>query len=375
MLHGKPLYSLTFLKEELQFTYTPTAALLFAPIALLPEMAATVLWTAASIGALVAIVWISLRMVGLADRRERLGLCLVMAAAALWLEPVLWHLLVGQIDLLLTALILADLSRPDAKRSKGIGLGVAAGVKLVPAVLILYLLATRRWRAAAVSTGVFAATIALGFAALPTQAARYFGELVLDPTRVGPLASPSNQSLQGIITRLVSNPGLAHTIWFNAAFIAIGVGLYLATKAHRAGEELMAIVVCALSGVLATPIAWTHHWVWVIPGLIVWGRKAWERRIPKLWAGLAAVAAVFVAWPTWLWPQLPSGWHWAVITTGSWGLNGATELLAITDQAFAGYTRLLETAYPAMAVVALVLVAKDLKSREALALVKTTRVV
>ena len=36
-----------------------------------------------------------------------------------------------------------------------------------------------------------------------------------------------------------------------------------------AEDRLGAIVVVQLFGLLASPISWTHHWVWLIP-LMIW---------------------------------------------------------------------------------------------------------
>jgi alpha-1,2-mannosyltransferase len=49
--------------------------------------------------------------------------------------------------------------------------------------------------------------------------------------------------------------------------------------------------VCGLTGLLVSPISWTHHWVWVLPALIATGRRRRRRH-----AGL-----LFVLAPVW-WP-------------------------------------------------------------------------
>jgi hypothetical protein len=65
----------------------------------------------------------------------------------------------------LLALVVGDLALPD--RIKGIGIGLAAGIKLTPLIFIPYLLFTRRVRAAAVSALTFAVTVGLGYVLLP----------------------------------------------------------------------------------------------------------------------------------------------------------------------------------------------------------------
>ena len=53
-------------------------------------------------------------------------------------------------------LVVADLALPDRVRWKGIGVGVATACKLVPGIFVVYLVLTRRFRAAAVACGAFA---------------------------------------------------------------------------------------------------------------------------------------------------------------------------------------------------------------------------
>ena len=62
-------------------------------------------------------------------------------------------LFLGQIELVLMALVAWDLLQPDRRWWKGVGVGVAAGIKLVPLIFIPYLLLTRRFRQAAVAAG------------------------------------------------------------------------------------------------------------------------------------------------------------------------------------------------------------------------------
>ena len=65
--------------------------------------------------------------------------------------PVLVSLQQGQIELVLMALIAWDLCQPDRRRWKGAGVGVAAEIKLVPMIFILYLVLAGKLRQAAVA--------------------------------------------------------------------------------------------------------------------------------------------------------------------------------------------------------------------------------
>src|SRR6202044_3136848 len=114
-------------------------------------------------------------------RGIRLGATFGVSALALLTEPVQQTLSLGQVNLLLMALITADLLTgaalvPGARTRwwHGIGIGIAAGVKLTPLIFIPYLLLIRRYRQAAVAAVTFAVTIALGYAILPRDSGDYW---------------------------------------------------------------------------------------------------------------------------------------------------------------------------------------------------------
>ncbi len=69
----------------------------------------------------------------------------------------------GQIELVLMALIAWDLCQPDERRWKGVGVGLAAGIKLVPLIFIPYLILAGKLRQAVVAAAAFAGTVVIGF--------------------------------------------------------------------------------------------------------------------------------------------------------------------------------------------------------------------
>ncbi|MBW4042489.1 MAG: hypothetical protein HIU86_10245 [Acidobacteria bacterium] len=73
------------------------------------------------------------------------------------------------------------------------------------------------------------------------------------------------------------------------------------------------MVLIAAVALLVSPVSWTHHWVWVVPGLI-WGvGRALHRGSRVAAGGVLLVGAVFLLGPQWL---LPTGGnaelHWTV---------------------------------------------------------------
>lgn len=325
-LHSGQMYTPSFGSP---FTYPPFAALLFEILAA-PWALVRWLMTGASLTALVVVAWVSAGAAGVRPGAVRAGVALVIAWAALWTDPVMSTLTWGQIDLVLMAVALADLCARDDRRWKGVGVGLAAGVKLTPGIFIPYLLLTRRYRAALVATTAFVATIVVSFVALPGQARQYWlGGLFASRQRVGYPDMLSDQSLDGVITRLAGS----RYAWLAVVVIVGGCGLLLAARAHNRGLTLLGIVTCAVTGLLVSPISWDHHWVWIVP-LPVAALALIRQRGPALGSVcLIALSALFLDYPLfggsalrpgsaldgliWVTGGNPDRWHGLQLITGN----------------------------------------------------------
>ena len=147
-LYGSPLVGTV--RGVFEFVYTPFAALLFAPLAVLPAWALLPVALVVGVGLLIGVVWLSLIGLGQPPSRRLLALCLGLSGLLLWCEPVWETVTFGQVNLLLAVLVLADLGRDKSAWGRGALIGVAAGIKLTPAFFVVYLLVTRQFRAAAV---------------------------------------------------------------------------------------------------------------------------------------------------------------------------------------------------------------------------------
>ena len=337
VLHGGRLYQLRFV--WLPFTYPPFAAVVFAALAVVPWQVAVALLTGASVVALPAALYLVLRLSGPAreQARERAWtLALAAAAAAIWLEPARATLGYGQVDILLTAAVLYDLSLPDTARLKGVMIGLAAGLKLTPAIFVAYLLVTGRGRAAATAAAAFAGTVAAGFAVLPADSAWFWAGRFASPGHVSPVQNPQNQSLYGALARVMHT---AHVlpVWLPLAAAVAGAGLALAAAASRRGDEALGFSLCAVTGLLISPISWIHHWVIVIPTLLVAGLTAGRAYRSGNVAAAALVTAAITAIAVVGWTQLAgdtprSGWlalpAWALVRSASYVLIGLAVLVA-----------------------------------------------
>jgi alpha-1,2-mannosyltransferase len=302
------LYHWTYLGHPgIQFTYTPFAALVFATGLRLPFSALMGLVTALSVAALAVTTGVTFRALGWRGR-SWLGATLLVAGLALWTEPVQRALFLGQVELVLMALVTWDLCPPPGRRRRwqGAATGLAAGIKLVPLLFIVYLLLTGRRRPAAVAAGVFAATVAAGFAVLPRASVTWWlGGDFLAAGRTGFVGGGQNQSLRGLVTRLAGSVHGGALPWLLLAVAAGLAGLAAAVALDRAGHPVAGVLGCALTALLVSPISWDHHWVWIAPGLALAadaGTRARRGRAlgwPALgwFAGAGVAWAVFAAWP------------------------------------------------------------------------------
>src|ERR1700749_2034907 len=117
-------------KLALKFTYTPFAAIAFALISFIPLTALYSVSVVVNMITFAAALWFTFYGLGYSDRRVRLGLTLLAAAATFWLQPVVRTIYLGQINLILMAAIIWDLCQPDNSKGrtrwwKGAGTGVA----------------------------------------------------------------------------------------------------------------------------------------------------------------------------------------------------------------------------------------------------------
>ena len=272
----------------LSFTYPPFAALLFATGAGASLDPLKLALTAGSLVALPLLCGQSLAAAGIRLRAETIFL---VSALALLTWPVAYTLHLGEVNLILAVLVGADLlRRRDGAWWQGIGTGLAAGIKLTPLIFVVYLLFTRRVRAAVTAAAIFAVTVAAGFWWLPARSRTFWlGGVFYNQSRIGNPANPSDQSLSGAIARLAGTGDPPRTWWLVAA-LAVGLaGLAVAIWAHRRGHRMAGVVCCAVTGLLTSPISWTHHWVWDIP-LLVWLTTAAWRRRPAARAAAASAA-------------------------------------------------------------------------------------
>ncbi|MFH9399055.1 glycosyltransferase 87 family protein [Streptomyces sp. NPDC017638] len=287
--HGADLYGFTVTEWRLPATYPPFAAILFVPAAWLSVPVLKAAFLAGNVLLLAALVVLSAR---LARRTPAPPLVCAATALALWLEPVFQTLLFGQVNLAVACLTLWDLTRPPGARWAGAALGIAAGIKLTPAVFLAWLLLRGRVREAATALAAFAGTVALGAVLLPSATVSFWGRQLWQTGRIGKAWIVDNQSLQGLVARLLGDPAPGPG-WVLPAVVTGAAGLWLAARARH---DRHGILLTGFTALLVCPISWSHHWVWCVPLLAVLLGDGHRR-------AAAVTAAVFTARTLWLVPH------------------------------------------------------------------------
>lgn len=279
-LDGVPLYTDAF-PHWLPFTYPPVAAVLFGVVGILPMLAAVVLLTACGLLALSSTV-----VLAAPSPKQFLGPLAVACAFAF--EPVRTTLNFGQVNLVLMGLVALDCLLPRTRYPRGLLVGVAAAVKLTPAVFILFFLARRQYQPTVTAVLTFLGATGAGMLLAPADSVRYWHTTIFDPDRIGGAAFATNQSLRAALTRLDLPAGLTQACWL---LLAIAVLVLAWRGARRSPDPVIALLVVAAAGLVVSPVSWSHHWVWIVPAVAYGAIRLYRNH--RAMVLLAAVSVVF----------------------------------------------------------------------------------
>lgn len=347
-LDGRPLYADGVMFHtrgglDLPFTYPPLAAVVFSPFALLSLDAASIAITLTTLILLIVATTILLtrmdvwpnpavgRSAVTAEpawlRRAWLAAAIV-APAVIFFEPIRSNFDFGQINVVLMTLVIADCVPRKTPWPRGMLLGLAIALKLTPAVFLLYFVLRRDTRALIVSAASAVVGTLAGFAFTWSDSFEYWTETVRNTDRIGTATLNTNQNIAGALARLGIGEGLRFVLWTVACFAVLGVTIWAARRALKAGQPILALICVAMFGLVVSPVSWSHHWVWVLPTVLVTSIVAYRQRH----AALAVVSAVGISLMIWtpiplmpeheetsasLWRQLAGGsyvwWGIAVI--------------------------------------------------------------
>lgn len=265
---------------QLPWIYPGFAALLTVPFAWLPFLLAAALWLLLCVAALAAVLY----RLGLSGWR----LSLLATAVILFAQPVRETLWFGQLGIfLVAAAVLDSMPGPRVLRRRllpeGWLVGVVTAIKLTPAVVAAQNFFAGRRKAGLIAFAAFVAATGLGFVLLPRDSLTYWTKLATGDSGMNSgIVYATNQSVLGMWTRLTgqsSGGGLA------LSGLVLILGLVAGVRLQRSGHVAVALCMAGLTSLLASPISWSHHYVWLVPlAIVLWQHRelpGWFR-----WTGL-----------------------------------------------------------------------------------------
>jgi alpha-1,2-mannosyltransferase len=300
---------------HLPFVYPPVTALLLGPLAVPSWSRAVALMLVLSVAAIGVVEYVTVRRVWPAGGRRGAALATAVALPlALALEPVWDTLWYGQVNIVLMALVVLDCLTPAPRWPRGVLIGIAAAIKLTPAVFLLYFLLRKDFRSAARLALTAAALTVLGFVVNWSGSLKYWFGSSGGARSVSGSAFFTNQTIDGALARL-SLPHVEQTLlWLVLSALVLAFGAIGIRRAQRLGDAPLAMVVTAACGLIVSPTSWSNHWVYVVPALIVLAGYAVRGRHPGWILAVLLVALTFWSAPFLNLPNVHGAeLHWTLL--------------------------------------------------------------
>ena len=305
LLTSRPLYA-TFLHHPFPdptlrpaFIYPPAFALLVAPLSLLPDGIAAGAWLLLMQAALAAATVLVVRSLRPTPAAITGIAVLTLTFFPLWVDAIQ-----GQANLLILLLTVAGIVGVLRGRNyAALALGAAAALKLVPLLLLGWLVVERRWRALAYTVGGAALVTAAGVALRPSDTVTFLTQVLPQLSRG--TAFYDNQSLNGVLSRLLSanvytQPWIALP-WEPALVALVSLVLVAFWLIRRRGLSDLDRAFSALPLLpLLSAVTWEHHLVMLLP--LLWllvdrlQRLGWPRMETVTLGVLVAGFSVVARW-------------------------------------------------------------------------------
>jgi alpha-1,2-mannosyltransferase len=310
LLAGKDIYATSTPGWNLPFIYPPIAAVLMVPLAVGPYWLWQLLWT-------FVLVWAQQSVLKRCGVPRGWVLGVIGVVVVLAVEPLRTTLGYGQVNTVLMALVVADLlpvpdagrrpgGRPDGQRRRlprGTLIGLAAAIKLTPALFVVFAYLSGQRRTAITGVISFLAFTLVGFVLQWSPSIVFWSSIAVGDTRAP--NSPfyvGNQSLLGTVTRFSGANDVGTTLLGLglSALVAL-TGALVAADWWRRDEKVFAVALVGLCTCLASPVSWTHHYVWILPmGAAVLLRRTlprWVRLLGGCWVVWVALCLPLTVLP------------------------------------------------------------------------------
>ncbi|MBQ1161211.1 phosphatase PAP2 family protein [Streptomyces sp. A73] len=277
------------------FTGTPFAGLVLKPLTRAAEQGLGVAWTFGTMLLVAAVGVVAAR--ALPDPvPRRTALFAVPAALSLLVLSVpvrnTFHL--GQTSILpvllvLTGWLVGGDSRKQSRgkaatalagRAGGVLIGVAGALQPATLLFVPLLWLTGRRPAAVSGAATFVICTLAGWAAMPGDSWTYWIHHVAGVGLGDPADATANQSLHGALLRagLRGAPEVVLLVLLVAG--VSWLALRRAVRYARDGQLLLAAAVVGCAAVVASPMAWQHQQLWVLPAVVGRvGRRTGDRLV------------------------------------------------------------------------------------------------
>jgi alpha-1,2-mannosyltransferase len=243
LLTGARLYpdATTILGLPDEFRYLPIVAIAFVPFGLLPYSVALAIWTLIQLAVAAAVGVALIRQVPVSWRPWA-------AAGYVFFLGLVLEVTLGNVNLISLALALAAWRFRDRAVPAGVLLAAAVGLKFLPLTLLLFYVASGRWRAVLTGAVIGAAGLLAGALVLPDRTTEYirFAPRLLEQDWVyAHIARPGPPALAAIFWSEVFPLVLA------AAAVLLAVIAGVASRRDRSSENTWHALTLATVGYLA----------------------------------------------------------------------------------------------------------------------------
>ena len=287
------------------------------------------------------------------------------------LEPFNQSVGFAQVNTAMMVLVMIDVAAPPSWKGRGVASGLAAAIKLTPAIAVLIFLLRRQWRSAITMVATSLTVTLLSWIISPSESARFFFDAMWDPQRAGDAYYAGNQNLKGFVARALPENAWSIT-WAIAVVLALVAAVWLCLRIQAAATSVVtsrsasddvasgllntaapaapagdatetaasdavaapsavatspaspalpenlatlrtAAVIMTL-GLLVSPITWSHHWVWGLASVVALIAVALRLKSMALMGTALAQGALFIMAPHWWFPYgQVNELHWSVV--------------------------------------------------------------
>lgn len=318
LVNGESLYAQPFDMGDisLPFIYPPIGAILFAPWGyfdfITVELAGNLVVIGSSLLLLLCLYLVTNAVLSGRDKLLAFTIAAISWPIALFAEPVFLNADLGQINILIMALVVMDLLPIKRRIPRGVLIGLAAAIKITPLAMLLYFLVKKDFRGIINAVISLFAFTAIGAVLAWENTKEFFSSTLLNLSAEGDsgvdTTFQSNSSIQAMLYRWWTSKADAEAsslptiLWIVLSLIAVAAVAYLMHQLFSRGLHVEAVMVNAMLMLLISPISWSHHWVWLpLWAVVFFVRYRQHRSHPKflLWSGVILSVMLLMLPPKW----------------------------------------------------------------------------